>query len=334
MPNKPEMLELPDQPAVLAKPDQPSMGNVPFLQHLEQVGQRQKVQYDLELQGLRKQRIQQIQQKRNSQVIVYYSVDLLDYSDPQDIFEVLSCYPTAERLDLFLLSPGGYSGAAFKISRMFQELTDTLNGHFSILVPFYAKSAATILSLGADEIIMGLPSELGPIDPQLPTREGAKALLALKDAIDYVKSEVATNPETAQLFWPLINQIQLMELGQYEREISSAKQYAQQLLASRMFKNEPDKAMAAAEKLTSAYKTHGYIIDRLEARETLGLNIVDADPELWTLMWELHKLYDLHIKKSISENTNQVKLIESLHFLSVKILNTANTFTSLDGGLS
>ncbi len=40
--------------------------------------------------------------------------------------------------------------------------------HIRIIVPHAAKSAATMISLAADEILMSDTSELGPIDPQVP----------------------------------------------------------------------------------------------------------------------------------------------------------------------
>jgi len=38
---------------------------------------------------------------------------------------------------------------------------------FNVIVPNFANSAATMLAIGADKIIMGTNSELGPIDPQI-----------------------------------------------------------------------------------------------------------------------------------------------------------------------
>lgn len=334
-PKLPEILELPlpeKKPSNIT--DVVGQGHSPFNNHLAQIENRQKSMHDAELIGLRKQRIDKIQKTRNSKVIVYYGLDLLDFKDAEEIYEVLACYPSPCNLDLFLLSSGGYSGAAFKIARMFQEMTSGDGVKFSVLIPYYAKSAATILALGADEIVMGLSSEMGPIDPQLPTSNGHVPLLALKDAIDYVKNEVASNPATAQLFWPLIQQIQLMSLGQFEREISSAKQYAEQLLRSRMFKNVPEQSAITAERLTSWYKNHGHIIDRTEARETLNLNIVDADAELWNLMWQLHKLYDLQARKSASPKGIDVKYIETFETLKIRKMNPNKSPVNMDGDIN
>lgn len=327
MPNKlPEKLDLPPVQGAGNKIPDAYPGNLPFIEHLNMIETRQRTIADIELNGLRKQRIEQIQKLRDSRLIVYYSVDILDHKDAEELYDVLSCYPQNKKIDLFLLSPGGYSGAAFKIARMFQEHTSD-GGKFSVLIPYYAKSAATILSLGADEIVMGQASELGPIDPQLPIQNGTIPLLALKDAIDYIKTEVIANPATAQLFWPIIQQIKLMSLGQFEREICSAKQYAEKLLGARMFSNrDPREAINTAEELTSAYKNHGYIIDRTEARNNLHLNVVDASKELWDLIWQLHKIYDLQIRRSQGKVAKFIETLEHLKTRTVtKIGNTINS---------
>jgi len=62
-------------------------------------------------------------------------------------------------------SPGGNADVAEKMIRMCRQRFQT----FNIIVPDYAKSAATMIALGSDKIMMGYLAELGPIDPQLRT---------------------------------------------------------------------------------------------------------------------------------------------------------------------
>ena len=53
----------------------------------------------------------------------------------------------------------------------------------SVLVPYMAFSAATIFSLGADEIVMHPHASLGPIDPQIQMRQadGTMRVFAYED---------------------------------------------------------------------------------------------------------------------------------------------------------
>jgi ClpP class serine protease len=64
---------------------------------------------------------------------------------------------------LIVNSPGGRVEPAYLISKSLKSIA---HKHFSVAIPRRAKSAATLLALGADQIHMGMISQLGPIDPQ------------------------------------------------------------------------------------------------------------------------------------------------------------------------
>lgn len=99
-----------------------------------------------------------------------------------------ACAATPEReLDLFLHSPGGDPDAAEQICGYLRTQFD----HIRAIVPVYAMSAATMIALSADEILMGAHSQLGPIDPQItiPTPEGPRtsSAQAIKDQFERVR---------------------------------------------------------------------------------------------------------------------------------------------------
>ncbi len=71
-------------------------------------------------------------------------------------------YP--KTLVLIIHSPGGVIEAAEKIGLMLRQTTKNL----LVIVPDSAKSAATMLALMSNQILMSDLSELGPIDPQIP----------------------------------------------------------------------------------------------------------------------------------------------------------------------
>lgn len=92
-----------------------------------------------------------------------------------------ACSNIEERnLDLILHSPGGSAEAAESIVEYLRNRFD----HVRVFVPVAAMSAATMMALSSNEIVMGQHSQLGPIDPQfiISTPEGprsapAKAIL-------------------------------------------------------------------------------------------------------------------------------------------------------------
>ena len=66
-------------------------------------------------------------------------------------------------IDFLIISNGGDPIVALRIITILRERFE----HISVIVPYVAFSAATILALGADEIVMHPYSNLGPVDPQL-----------------------------------------------------------------------------------------------------------------------------------------------------------------------
>lgn len=118
---------------------------------------------------MRKEIIKQIQIAGNSKVIVYFTGDrqLASARIAEDavrpLYEHLLSIGKNERIEMFLYSRGGDVSVPWRIVSMFREFCNEL----SIIVPYKAHSAATLLSLGADKIIMGKKAELSPIDPTL-----------------------------------------------------------------------------------------------------------------------------------------------------------------------
>jgi len=68
-----------------------------------------------------------------------------------------------DTIEILVHSPGGHANIAYKIARFLRGRSTRLNA----LVPLQAKSATTLLCLGADSIVMGELAELGPLDVQL-----------------------------------------------------------------------------------------------------------------------------------------------------------------------
>jgi hypothetical protein len=157
---------------------------------------------------------------------------------------------------------------------------------FRVIIPLYAKSAATILSLGAHEIVMGLHSEIGPIDPQVPkfdpvwNRTRYLPAMAITDGLKLVSEFTKQLPGLSAFFEELLRKrLSLDELGELERVRESGKQYAELLLMGGMI---PDSALARtiADRLADYYKFHGHPIDAFDA-EDLGLKIVRSEGKEW-----------------------------------------------------
>jgi Serine dehydrogenase proteinase len=130
-------------------------------------------------------------QKRNSRIT--YSVE---GSDVHGFMEC--CYGVKEReLDLILHSPGGSPQAAEQILEYLRTRFDYIRA----IVPLQAKSAATMIALGCDEILVGAHSELGPIDPQIlvPVPEGSRFAPAHAILRDFERAKEQCKQDVASI---------------------------------------------------------------------------------------------------------------------------------------
>lgn len=99
----------------------------------------------------------------------------IDEVDAFDLVRLLETVVPGVRITLLLESPGGDVDAAEKMVHVLREACAPLAGSagdLEVVVPNGAKSAATLVALGADRILMSDSSELGPIDPQLQVSGG------------------------------------------------------------------------------------------------------------------------------------------------------------------
>jgi Serine dehydrogenase proteinase len=192
--------------------------------------------------------------------------------------------PSGAEVRLILCTVGGNPHAAFRIAR---ALTHVF-GKFQVVVPGMCKSAGTLVCLGAHSIVLADRSELGPLDVQVKKREelfDMSSGLDILQALQYLQetslqafqrylfelhgrsrlntklaSEIASALTTG-LMGPLYAQIDPVKLGEMRRAIDIAVEYGERLADSS--KNVKKQALA---QLVTGYPSHGFVIDRKEAR--------------------------------------------------------------------
>jgi len=209
-----------------------------------------------------------------------------------------------DRLDLFLHSPGGFLDSAYKITRICKEYSK----EFNVIVPLAAKSAATVICLGANEIIMTVFAELGPIDPiiQHPYKSDIRVpARSIKDFFEFLNStETGKIPVDSQFKIQMSNLLDPYLIGSYQTALNSSKQIADKLLTENALKDKPQSLVdAAVKKLTEYYYSHSHVIDRQEARE-IGLNVINAEntPQLDKAVRQLLRIYQYFMmQNSISK---------------------------------
>jgi len=177
-----------------------------------------------------------------------------------------------------------------------------------------AKSAATLLTLGADEIILGEFGELGPLDVQVldPEREerlsgldevhslerlNAFAMTALDKAMILFANRTGMKAKTllphvsrfvADLTGPLFGHIDVVHYTQMSRALKEGEEYARRLLRRR---HGSDDANAIARQLVENYPEHGFIIDQEEAK-ILGIRLKEPTDEQMRIMNDIAECLD------------------------------------------
>jgi len=122
---------------------------------------------------LRQTQIKDLQKATNSRLLCYVagSGAQITRDDTIGLVELLHNVPLGSNIDFLLHTGGGDIDAAEKIVSMLRAAVGK-EGRFRVVVPDFAKSAGTLISLAADKILMSDSSELGPIDPQFLKRDG------------------------------------------------------------------------------------------------------------------------------------------------------------------
>jgi len=251
--------------------------------------------------------IKKIQESRKSILLVYFTGDRRPF--PSQIAEdaVLPLYKHllalkdamtgTSKIDLFLYTRGGDVSVPWRIVTMLREFCD----EFSVLIPYKAHSAGTMITLGADRIIMGKKAELSPIDPTLVRAIIGEATvpppeISVEDVSSYIsfmreRANITDQSALAQVVSQLASHLTPLTLGSVNRQYSHIRLVARKLLTSRKEKIEEGRIGNIIEALTEKMYSHGHAIGRREATD-LGLPIDNPDTNIETLIWNLYQEYE------------------------------------------
>lgn len=230
-------------------------------------------------------------------------------------------------IDFLLNSNGGDIYSAYKIICLIRSKCSKLR----IIVPLYAKSAATLIALGADQIVMAPQSELGPLDApmehpivegiSLSALDGIRPLEFLSNfagelAVDSLGARVRRkvglgrkdSVEMALCFAgkfvePIVGKLDPLVINMCFRRLQIAERYGHELLMEYMFKEKPSKDTLATNtirELVWEYPEHGYAICSAEAKR-IHLEIQEENDavEEWNKFWNLFLMLNEEKEKVI-----------------------------------
>lgn len=218
-------------------------------------------------------------------IIIFDEDNTINTFHSNRIYDAISNLNKEKDILMFLLSDGGKIEPAYLISKTCKRLC---KDKFVVTIPRRAKSAATLIALGANEIHLGLLSELGPIDPQI---NGLPAL-GLTNALEKIAYLSDKFPKSSDMFAKYLTEnLKMNELGYFERINESAVQYAQRLLEGKSF-SVGETPQSLANHFTNYYKDHSFVIDSEEARRYLGDEIVKEETYEYEFGNELFSFLD------------------------------------------
>lgn len=202
-------------------------------------------------------------------------------------------YDADPNVDIHLLlnSPGGEGETAIRLVRAAQARCREL----TVIIPDHAKSAATLLALGAHHILMSPMSDLGPIDPQLLGDDGLVAAKDIIAAVDNAAQKVQEAPEIYPLYVSLLSDVSSIMLQQARSALDSAANLLREALTSNPDCHE-DAVAALINRLTEPLiigpRTHSALFNvRNAINAGLPAQEVGLQSEQWQMVWSLWTKY-------------------------------------------
>jgi ATP-dependent protease ClpP protease subunit len=213
----------------------------------------------------------------------------VDRADTVGFVDMLHNVTPGKPLDLLLHTPGGDVDAAEKLIALLRGTVGE-DGKLRIIVPDYAKSAGTLMALGANSVVMSDSSELGPIDPQITLKDG-NANDVNHSVLTYLNAYAAAEAALRAKPDDLPSRIMFEKFDPtMVRKFSSVKERAR-LFAENLLKRRGANFSKIANDLmdVSTYPSHGQMIG-WEAARNIGLTIeyMPLTDPAWRKYWALY----------------------------------------------
>lgn len=266
------------------------------------------------------------------------AIKSIEYGDDLPFSELINTVPADKKeVDVILVTPGG-SGT--QVAKFVDKLRPRFD-EVSFIIPNIAMSAGTIFAMSGDEIIMTNSSYIGPIDPQVPNKDGmyvpAQSILTLIEEIK-TKGEASLRsgrqPDWTDL--QILRQIDPKEIGSAMNASDYSVELVTNYLNSYKFKTwqkhsngavvtEEErlaKAKEIAENLCrhSLWKSHGRGITRESAWDVCKLKITHSESidgldraikRFWALTYWIFENTPIY-KTFVSENYHLLRTDRNL----------------------
>lgn len=249
--------------------------------------------------GTRKELYSKLQAELGMPVVSYFTSFrypvMIEDSDADMMEGVLQKCCLENGFALLISSPGGSGLTAERIVNICRSYSGSKS--YIAIVPGKAKSAATMICLGASKILMGHSSELGAIDPQqiVEGEKGQRKWFSMYNIVSSYRrlfNEAVNAQGNLQPYLQQLANYDEREIAECEAALSLSEDIAIKSLRSGMlagYSYSRIKSKIGIFLTPKETKVHGRpIYGREAAKHGLNVEIAEARSALWTLVYELY----------------------------------------------
>jgi hypothetical protein len=268
----------------------------------------------------RKLLYEELERKTGSNVLLYATSDRRGFEAQigQDVIDLfihhLDKIGVVKNLSLILYTKGGDTAAAWNIVNLIRQYCE----NFQVIIPHKAHSAGTLISIGANSIVMSRQATLGPIDPSIntplnppipnapPGTTFPVSVEAVKGYMQFAKEELGINDShsLSDILIKLSDTVHPLVLGQVYRSRAQMQMLAKKLLKNQI--EDAEKVKRIIDFLTSESGSHDYTINRKEAKHDLGLNIIEPDETIDNIIKAIYEDMSTELELNIPFDPNVV----------------------------
>jgi len=226
-------------------------------------------------------------------VITYWisSKGSICQSDVASLYALLRNVGSLERLSVFVKSDGGSGQASLRMVNLLRRYVK----HLTVLAPLECQSAATMLALGADKILMGPLAHLSAVDTSLThdlspiDRDNDRVSVSNDELLRVIRlwteqaKDSTTNPYAA-----LFPYVHPLVIGAVDRSSALSTRICEEILSYHM--HDQERAREISNNLNAGYPSHNYPITLREAKR-IGLNVEPMEDNVNALLFELNEIY-------------------------------------------
>jgi hypothetical protein len=237
--------------------------------------------------------IQQIEARLGERLVTYWNSPngSICSNDVVGLYGILQNMGRIDRLSLFIKSDGGSGQASLRMVNLLRQFV----GRLTALVPLECASAATMLALGADRILMGPLAYLSAVDTSLthdlsPIDRDNDRVSVSQDELHRVVRlwQKQSGKDRENPYQSLFQYVHPLVVGAVDRSSALSTKLCLEILSYHM--KDPKKGAKISNTLNSTYPSHNYPIVLREARR-VGLNASPLDEQTNRLLLELNEIY-------------------------------------------